>query len=155
METLVEPFERPSRSGRDFWMIATQDDPAEFLNLELSDGREAMPVFSFEEEAWMFLKLNTYWQTHPSRTKHLRVRRTSRENLASLLLGDYRSVSLVMLDPIPGGIEEELLSKQASIHRESFLRFFVAPDTLAGVRSTTPQETPQTRGTRKLGVDHD
>lgn len=79
----------------------------------LEAGREAMPVFSSEEEAEMFLWLQT---TEDGWT----VRETSPGQLTSVLYGPCADAEKVMLDPLSeiGAGEQVGL---VSIDRESFL----------------------------------
>jgi hypothetical protein len=81
-----------------YWVIA-QDAKDGFGQLELLtadlDGTgEALPVFSFEEEAEMFLWLQ---RTEEGRE----VRETTPGQLVSILYGPCADVGRVMLDPLP------------------------------------------------------
>src|ERR671917_1165432 len=81
-----------------YWVIAkdTKDGlgQLELLTLDLDGAGEALPVFSFEEEAEMFLWLK--------RTEDgWKVRETTPGQLVSILYGPCADVGRVMLDPLP------------------------------------------------------
>ena len=78
-----------------YWVIAKdgfgKPDP---LTVDLDGAGEALPIFSFEEEAEMFLWLQT---TEDGRE----VRETTPGQLVSILYGPCADVGRVMLDPLP------------------------------------------------------
>jgi hypothetical protein len=80
--------------------------------MSLADGRTVLPVFSFEEEAALFLCLGAQggWQ----------VRRTGPGELASLLYGPCREVELVALDPM-SDVETDVMSNLVSLKRRRFV----------------------------------
>ena len=90
------------RSGTQrYWVIAKDAKDAkdgfgqlELLTVDLDGTGEALPVFSFEEEAEMFLWLQT---TEEGRE----VRETTPGQLVSILYGPCADVGRVMLDPLP------------------------------------------------------
>ena len=98
----------------------------------LASGREALPVFSFEDEAKMFLELGAPggW----------RVRETTAGELTSALCGICANVDRVVLDPIllPGPLIEGF-NGLLSMEREAFVgsllnpRRFRSPATGCGV----------------------
>ena len=81
-----------------YWVIAQVAKDGlgklELLTVDLDGTGEALPVFSFEEEAEMFLWLQT---TEDGRE----VRETTPEQLVSILYGPCADVGRVMLDPLP------------------------------------------------------
>jgi hypothetical protein len=81
-----------------YWVIAkdTKDGfgQLELLTVDLDGTGEALPVFSFEQEAEMFLWLQT---TEDGRE----VRETTPGQLVSILYGPCAHVGRVMLDPLP------------------------------------------------------
>jgi hypothetical protein len=87
------------------WMIAKQ----RCNGLEVfTIGTDVLPVFSFEEEAQMFLGLGHAadgWQ----------VRETTYGELVSVLYGPCRGVTHVSLDPVPGLVELVSLSRKAFV----------------------------------------
>src|SRR5215211_4662193 len=81
-----------------YWVIAkdTKDGVGqlELLTVDLDGTGEALPVFSFEEEAEMFLWLQ---RTEDGRE----VRETTPGQLVSILYGPCADVGRVILDPLP------------------------------------------------------
>jgi hypothetical protein len=84
-----------------YWVIAKDSKDAkdrfgqlELLTVDLDGTGEALPVFSFEQEAEMFLWLQT---TEDGRE----VRETTPGQLVSILYGPCAHVGRVMLDPLP------------------------------------------------------
>src|SRR5215210_9349938 len=86
----------PRRAGRQrYWVIAKDGfGQPDVLTVDLAGTGEALPVFSFEEEAEMFLWLQT---TEDGRE----VRETTPGQLVSILYGPCADVGRVMLDPLP------------------------------------------------------
>src|SRR5687767_12368321 len=92
----------PRRAGMQlYWVIAkdAKDAPDGFgqpdlLTVDLDGAGQALPIFSFEEEAEMFLWLQT---TEDGRE----VRETTPGQLVSILYGPCAHVGRVMLDPLP------------------------------------------------------
>jgi hypothetical protein len=71
-------------------------------------GTNVLPVFSFEEEAQIFLGLGHAadgWQ----------VRETTRGELVSVLYGPCRRIAHISLDPMPGMVELVSLSRKAFV----------------------------------------
>lgn len=87
------------------WVIAEQRcNGLEVFTL----GTNVLPVFSFEEEAQMFLGLG-------HATDGWQVRETTYGELVSVLYGPCREVTHVSLDPVPGLVELVSLSRSAFI----------------------------------------
>jgi hypothetical protein len=88
--------EVPRRAGtQSYWVIAKDGfGQLEVLTVDLDGAGEALPVFSFEEEAEMFLWLQT---TEDGRE----VRETTPGQLVSILYGPCAHVGRVILDPLP------------------------------------------------------
>ena len=89
----------PRRVGTQrYWVIAKDAKDGfgqpDLLTVDLDGTGEALPVFSFEEEAEMFLWLQT---TEDGRE----VRETTPGQLVSILYGPCADVGRVMLDPLP------------------------------------------------------
>jgi hypothetical protein len=89
----------PRRAGtQQYWVIAKDAKDGfgqpDLLTVDLDGAGEALPVFSFEEEAEMFLWLQT---TEDGRE----VRETTPGQLVSILYGPCADVGRVMLDPLP------------------------------------------------------
>jgi hypothetical protein len=81
-----------------YWVIAKDAKDGfgqpDLLTVDLDGTGEALPVFSFEEEAEMFLWLQT---TEDGQE----VRETTPGQLVSILYGPCADVRRVMLDPLP------------------------------------------------------
>lgn len=104
-----------SSVGRLLWMIAKRDNTRmKVLTINPSGDRETLPVFSFKEEAEMFLRLAV-----PE--KGWRVRGTTTGELISVLYGLCKGVERVALDP-PPEIFSEAITDLVSLRRERFVR---------------------------------
>ena len=103
------PYSRP------FWLIARyRTGGMEVLRTILASGKEALPVFSFEDEARMFLELGA--------SGGWRVRETTTGELTSVLCGLCANVDRVVLDPVPlPGRLSEGLNELLSMEREAFM----------------------------------
>ena len=92
----------PRRTGTQrYWIIAKDVKDVkdgfgrpDLLTVDLDGTGQALPVFSFEEEAEMFLWLQ---RTEDGRE----VRETTPGQLVSILYGPCADVGRVMLDPLP------------------------------------------------------
>ena len=96
-----------------FWLIVKyRVGGMEVLRTILASGEEALPVFSFEDEARMFLELGTSgcWQ----------VKETTAGELTSILFGPCAGVGRVVLDPLPGPCVEALTGP-AGMGRDAFM----------------------------------
>jgi hypothetical protein len=81
---------RRGPSSRYWFIVKNEYGRIEALSIDLN-GQEAMPIFSFGEEAEMFIRFEAWgdWS----------VRETSAGELISLLSGPYSDVKMVALDP--------------------------------------------------------
>ena len=107
---------------RRFWLIARhRTGGMEVLTTNLARGGEALPVFSFEDEANMFLRLGALGDDW-------RARETSGGELVSVLCGPCAGVDRVVLDPVPlPGSLVEGLNGLLSTGREAFMRSLLNP----------------------------
>ena len=82
------------------------------MTMRLADGRSVLPVFSFEEEAALFLRLGVQggWQ----------IRRAEAGELVSLLYSLCREVELVVLDPV-SDVEADVVNRFVSLGRKRFV----------------------------------
>ena len=108
--------------SRSFWLIARcRTGGMEMLRTILASGQEALPVFSFEDEAGIFLELGGSgggW----------RVRETTAGELTSVLCGPCAGVDRVVLDPIPlPGPLIEGLNGLLSMKRKAFIGSLLNP----------------------------
>jgi hypothetical protein len=91
-------------------IVKNDNGSLETLTIDL-DGRETIPVFSFREEAEMYMRYEvrgSWW-----------VRKTSAGELASLIFGPYSYIEKVALDPLPE-ICGEGLSRLVTVCRKDF-----------------------------------
>lgn len=106
-----------------YWLIVKYEiNRMDVLTSHLVGGEEALPVFSFKEEAGMFfehLALGNRWQ----------VRETTAGELISILFGPCASADRVALDPLPE-IDVEMLIYLASMQREDFVEFLMGKQKL-------------------------
>ncbi len=107
--------ERP----KPYWLIVKRESrQLDVLTTNLFGTGEALPVFSFEEEARMFLE-------HRALRRPWRVRKTTAGELISVLFGPCAAVERVALDPLPD-VGAEALVYLASMHREGFVEFLMS-----------------------------
>jgi len=108
-----------SLAPKSFWLIAkVEAGRMTALTTDLGWGKTALPVFSFEDEARMFLELGESrggW----------RVRETAAGELASVLLGPCAGVGRVLLDPLPG-LDGIVSADLVSMEREPFVEFLLS-----------------------------
>ena len=135
---------RDSSSG--YWLIVNDNGPLEVQTVDL-DGQKTMPVFSFREEAEMYMRFEvrgSWW-----------VRKTSAGELACLLFGFYSCVEKVALDPLPE-ICDEGMTPLVSVSRKDFTRT-LAQKLLSdrGIRiSSPPARRPIDLRARREGGNH-
>lgn len=113
-----------------YWLIAKNGcGRMKALTINL-DGGEAIPVFSFREEAEMFLRFEAGdgWS----------VRETPARELALLLLGPHSSLKMVALDPLPE-LCDEGMNHLISVRMEDFVRA-LAGDSSSSTEQTTRKE---------------
>ncbi|AHY46116.1 Hypothetical Protein RradSPS_0833 [Rubrobacter radiotolerans] len=79
---------------RSYWVIARKDEPRDEVMVLARGPASVMPVFSFSEEADLFLWLGGFGELW-------RVEEVEGRNLVNLLLDGYADVDEVALDPIP------------------------------------------------------
>ncbi len=124
---------------RPVWLIANQENGRmEVLKVHFGNAEEALPVFSFEEEAEAFLRLEVPeagW----------RVRETTTEELVSLLYGLCEGVERVVLDPLlPSKVGGDALISLVSLDRERFLRGLLSDHRVGETAGeTVPAEVAQ------------
>jgi hypothetical protein len=105
------------------WLITKHlTSRMEVFTTHLCGDGKALAVFSFEEEAEMFLDLRL-----AASKDGWRVRQTSVGELVSVLYGPCSDTKKVVLDPIPEVGREELAGL-LSMHRNDFLRFLLGEE---------------------------
>ena len=103
--------------GSKWWMLAKDDDLGAEVLLADCDGEQALPIFSDEGEAEMFVWLEGAFEDG------WRVRETSAGELVSILYGPCAGVGRVALDPSPGMTAETI--RLVSLSRERFVSWVV------------------------------
>jgi hypothetical protein len=106
------PKNRAAR--RSFWLIATRAHGRIEVHTIDAGGETVLPVFSFQEEGELFLRLK-------ATEAHWWPRETTTGELVSLLLGLCARVDKVALDPLPGLWERKIL-ELVSTDRRCFVR---------------------------------
>jgi hypothetical protein len=121
-------------AGRPHWLITKHlTSRMQVFTAHLYGDGKALAVFSFEEEAQMFLNLC------PAASKDgWRVRQTSVGELVSVLYGPCSDTKEVVLDPIPQ-IGREELAGLLSMHRNDFLRFLLGEEVPSKLHFVPPQ----------------
>jgi hypothetical protein len=133
----------PRQAGTQrYWVIAKDARDGfgrpDLLTVDLDGTRQALPVFSFKEEAEMFLWLQT---TEDGRE----VREVTPEQLVSILYGPCADVGRVMLDPLPeigARMQNSLLGMDRNDFVVSVLRFV---ESVMGARSLETPYKPSSR----------
>jgi hypothetical protein len=122
-------------SSSSYWLIVRNDNGWTEPLIIYLDGQEALPIFSFREEAELFIRLEAggSWS----------VRETSAGELVSLLFGPYSCVQVVALDPLPEICDDEGMSSLVSVSRKDFARTLARE--LLGGRGLGVTSTPARR----------
>jgi hypothetical protein len=115
IERTLEQATRPSRmlAGRAWWLIVREVGNLLEPLCVYAGGEKVLPVFSFEEEARLFLRLGGY-------DGHWRARKSCAGELVSMLDGPCADVKSVALDPLPEMLEDGTLAL-VGVGRERFL----------------------------------
>ena len=101
---------------RRFWMIAKiEAGRMNVLTTDLAGGEANLPVFSFEDEARMFLEF-------AASRDGWRVRETTAGELVSVLLGPCAGIGRVLLDPLPG-VDGRVSADLVGMGRKPFVEF--------------------------------
>lgn len=142
----------PRRAGMQrYWVIARDAKDGfgqpDLLTVDLDGRGETLPVFSFEEEAEMFLWLQT---TEDGRE----VRETTPGQLVSILYGPCADVGRVMLDPLPeigARVQISLLGMDRndfveSVWEQGASTRHISPRTAQCERPRKPLPAPRRRG---------
>jgi hypothetical protein len=103
-----------------FWLIVHDDgDRPKVFELEAGRGEKSLPIFSFEEEALLFLRLGGL-------EERWRASETDAAELDSALSGTCSGVRHVVLDPFPK-IGFASLCETVSLQWERFIDMFAIP----------------------------
>ena len=123
---------KTERARLSYWLITKHIvNRMDIFTTQLCGDRKALVVFSFEEEAEMFLDLAASedgWS----------VRKTSVGELVSILYGSCSDTKKIVLDPVPD-IGGEALADLLSMHRNDFLRFLLGEEVPSTLRLVPSQ----------------
>lgn len=134
-----------------YWLVEKDGSRGkEILTLQPSLGQDTLPVFSFREEAEMFLCLRG---SRDGLQDGWRIRETTPGELLSLFYTLLGGITHVTLDPIP---ENSFLDTSGllSITRKDFvarLRSLVDRCTVVGIGGSRPPGPGRHRPTQKIG----
>ncbi len=130
---------------RPLWVIARQDNDRMYvLTIYHDKSGEALPIFSFEEEAEMFLQLETpgtCW----------RARATTPGEMVSLLYGPCADVESVALDPLPVVVDGEIIADLTGRGKDRFIWNLL--DRHRGRKKPVPKILESTDPSTLLGED--
>jgi hypothetical protein len=96
-----------------WWLLARHSDSQREVLTLTHGGSEVLPVFSFREEAEMYLQIEMLgcdWH----------IRETGTGELVSMLYGACASVRSVALDPLPSTLADEV-AELVGLDRERFV----------------------------------
>jgi hypothetical protein len=116
----TRPVRRTRRgaSGSTYWTIEKQGNSRMVMLTIDRGGRKALPVFTYKEEAELFLGLGTLgagW----------RIRESGAGELVSVLCGYCKDVEVVALDPLPEVAAVKMIGC-VSLSRERFMDLVIA-----------------------------
>jgi hypothetical protein len=133
-------------AGRTHWLIARHGvSGMDVLMIHLGDGAEALAVFTFEEQARVFLD-----SRFGASGEGWEARQTWPGELASVLLGPCSAAKEVALDPLPEAVEEGESAGLRAVDRGDFLGML-----LGGGPAGTRSVSTRTLGSRKGLVHND
>lgn len=115
---------RSSLTQRPFWLIVGRRT-REMEVLTIGSNEEVLPVFSFKEEAEMFLRFGVSgagW----------RVRESTCGELASVLRASCRDIGHIALDPLPEMVAEGTVGF-VSLSRKAFIGVLLPSDPIPTV----------------------
>jgi hypothetical protein len=141
---LVERSMSAAVSRNPYWLLAKRRwGRLEVLTTSVADGRRVLPVFSFEEEANLYLRLGIRgsWQ----------VRQTGGGELLSLLYCLCNKVELVALDPM-SDVEIDVMDRLVSLKRERFMDVLLRRETSVRLSPDATQTTPALDGRRSISA---
>ena len=127
-------------AGRTHWLIAKHGvSGMDVLTIHLGDGAEALVMFTFEEQARVFLD-----SRFGASGEGWEARQTWPGELTSVLCGPCSAAKTVALDPPPEAVEEGKSAGLRAIDRDNFLGMLLGEGP-AGTRAVSTR----TLGSRK------
>lgn len=110
---------KSSFAQRPLWLIVEHcHGRMNVLTVTLDGDGEALPVFSFKEEAEMYLELEGWGSSW-------RAREITAGELISVLYGPCSDVGYAVLDPLPGVVREAMVGF-VSLARKDFMLALVS-----------------------------
>jgi hypothetical protein len=130
--------------SRSYWLLVKcKRGKLEVLTTSLADDRRVLPVFSFEEEANLYLRLGIRGSW--------RVRQTEAGELVSLLCGLCNKVELVALDPM-SDVEIDVMDRLVSLERKRFMDVLLRREASVKMSPDATQTTPALDGNRSISA---
>jgi hypothetical protein len=128
-------------AGRPHWLIAKHGvSGMDVLTIHLGDSREVLVVFTFEEQARVFLD----FRFGPS-GEGWEPRQTWPGELASVLCGPCSAAKRVAFDPPPEAVEEGESTGLRTVDRDEFLGMLLGEGP-AGIRSVSSRSVGSRKG---------
>lgn len=111
-------------SDKVYWLIARQENGrTKVLTTDIAGEKKVLPVFSYGEEAEMFLGLGALedgWQ----------VKKSAAVDLLSMLFGPCSNVGRVALDPLPETVTGAMANVSMCLDRERFMNRFIGDESI-------------------------
>ncbi|HEX2097800.1 MAG TPA: hypothetical protein VHF46_01915 [Rubrobacteraceae bacterium] len=111
-------------SDKAYWLIARQENGrTKVLTTDIAGEKKVLPVFSYGEEAEMFLGLGALedgWQ----------VKKSAAVDLLSMLFGPCSNVGRVALDPLPETVTGTMANPSMCLDRERFMNRFIGDESI-------------------------
>lgn len=104
-----------------YWLSGKRENSqTEVLTISLL-GQEVLPVFSYEDEGTLFLRLGGFGSGW-------RIREITAGELALVLFGPCAGIGRIALDPFPGAGAETAFNLLVSLSRERFINHLTEVD---------------------------
>ena len=128
-------------AGRTHWLIAKHGvSGLEVLTIPLGGGAEVLAVFTFEEQARVFLD-----SRFGASGEGWEARQTWPGELASVLCGPCSTAKEVALDPPPEAVEKGKTAGLRAVDRNDFVGMLLG-DGSAGIRSVSTRSLGARKG---------
>jgi hypothetical protein len=136
------------RAGRSFWLITKHiTNRMDIYTTNLCGDSKALVVFSFEEEAEMYLDLRL-----AASKGGWKVRQTSVGELVSILHGPCSGTQKIVLDPVPE-IGGKALADLLSMPRNDFLGSLLREEETSNLH-IVPSQTRRPKEGWSMGTSH-
>ena len=126
---------------RPHWLITKHGvGGMDALTVDLGGGKEALAVFTFEEETRMFLDFRL-----GAPVEGWKARQTWPGELASVIYGPCSAVRKVVLDPLPESVDRWRSVGLQALDRSDFLRMLLGEER-AGIRLVSSRASGSYKG---------